>query len=106
MEQTMEFLKATEEMMERQIGSLKADLRTMPEKMDSHNERMMAKMNRHQQKMVACLGKTEAYPEMMKANPQEMGSTAMLPQVPLEEAAVKSFGALKKRRRGRHLGAG
>jgi hypothetical protein len=78
-------------MMERQIGSLKAELRTMPEKMDSHHEGIMAKTNRHHEKMVACLGKTEAYPDMTKANQEEMGSVAVHPQVPLEEAAVKSF---------------
>jgi hypothetical protein len=100
------FLKAMEEMIERQIGSLKAELRTLQEKMDSLHERMMAKLNRHQEKLEACLGKTETYPEMMKTNSEEMESGVEHWEVPKEETAVKSSAALKKQHRVWQLAAG
>jgi hypothetical protein len=39
-------------------------------------------------------------------NPEEMESEVEHREVPMEEAAVKSSGALKQQHRGRHLAAG
>jgi hypothetical protein len=47
------------------------------------------------------LEKTEATD--LEANPEEMKSDGVHQEVLEEDAAVKSFGALKKRHRGRHL---
>jgi hypothetical protein len=49
---------------------------------------------------------TEANPEKMELNPEKMQSVAEHREVPKEEGAVKSPGALKKQHRGRHLAAG
>jgi hypothetical protein len=48
----------------------------------------------------------EAYPEKTETNPEEMKSESVHEKVPRKVEAVKSFGALKKRHRGRHLAAG
>jgi hypothetical protein len=48
----------------------------------------------------------EANPEKMEANPDEMKSVTVREKVPKEEAAVKSFGVLKKQRGDRHLTVG
>jgi hypothetical protein len=40
---------------------------------------------------------TEAYPEKMEANPEEMKSVAVHEEVPKEESTVETFGALKER---------
>jgi hypothetical protein len=42
----------------------------------------------------------------LKANPVEMESETEHWEVPMEEAAVKSSGAMKKQHRARHLVAG
>jgi hypothetical protein len=55
---------------------------------------------------MACQEVAEAYSEKMEANPEEMKCVAEHEKVPEEEAAVKSFGALKKRCRVGHLAAG
>jgi hypothetical protein len=39
---------------------------------------------------------TEGYPEKMEANPEEMKSLTVHEEVPKEEAAVETFGALKE----------
>jgi hypothetical protein len=51
---------------------------------------------------------TEAYPEMEGKEPtsEEVKSEAVHVEVPKKEAAVKSFGALKKRHGDRHLAVG
>jgi hypothetical protein len=56
--------------------------------------------------MTACQEVMEAYPEKMETNPEEMQSEAVHEEVLKEEAAVKSFGAMKKWHRHRHLAAG
>jgi hypothetical protein len=57
-------------------------------KFDAHHKRMMARMDSQLQKMEACLGKMEAT--------EELESEAEHEEVPKEEAAVETFGALKK----------
>jgi hypothetical protein len=49
---------------------------------------------------------TEAYPEIVEVNPAEMESEAVHEEISKEEAAVKSFGALKKQHGDRHLAVG
>jgi hypothetical protein len=65
---------------------------------------MMAKIDAHHEGMMACLGKAEATD--LEANPEKMQSEAMHREVPKEEAAAKSSGALKKPHRGRQVAAG
>jgi hypothetical protein len=65
---------------------------------------MMAKMDSQVEKMEACLGKMEA--TNLEANPEEMKSVAVHEEVPKEEAAVETLGALKKWRGYRHLDVG
>jgi hypothetical protein len=54
----------------------------------------------------ACLEATEAYPEQMETNPEEIKSVTEYEEFSKEEAAGKSFGALKKRHRRRRLVSG
>jgi hypothetical protein len=56
--------------------------------------------------MTACQEVTEAYPEKMETNPEEMQSEAVHEEVLKEEASVKSFGAMKKWHRGQNVAAG
>jgi hypothetical protein len=42
----------------------------------------------------------------MEANPDEMKSVTVHEEVPMEKAAVKSFGALKKQRGDHYLAVG
>jgi hypothetical protein len=49
---------------------------------------------------------TEAYPEKTGANPEEMKAVAEHQEVPKEEAAVETIGALGDRYRDRHLDVG
>jgi hypothetical protein len=72
-------------------------------KMDAHQERMTASVNAWwkemtacQEAMEACLGKTEAM--NLLASPEEIESEAEY-----EEAAVKTFGALKEQYEDWHL---
>jgi hypothetical protein len=46
------------------------------------------------------------YPEKMEANPEEMKSLAVHEEVPNEEAAVETFGALKEQCEDWHLDMG
>jgi hypothetical protein len=61
---------------------------------------MMAEVESQLEKMEACLGKTATY---LEANPEEKESVMVHEEVPKEEAAVETFGALKERYRDRHL---
>jgi hypothetical protein len=70
-------------------------------KLDAHHERMMARMDSQLEKMEACLEKTEAMD--LEANPEERESEAVHDEVPKEEAAVETFGALKEQYRDQHL---
>jgi hypothetical protein len=65
---------------------------------------MMAKLDAHHERMMACLGKSEDMD--FEANPEEIKSVAEHQEVTVEEAAVKSLGALKKQHMGWHLVAG
>jgi hypothetical protein len=50
--------------------------------------------------MEACLGKTAMD---LEANPEEKKSVVVHEEVPKEEAAVETFGALKEKYRDRHI---
>jgi hypothetical protein len=67
-------------------------------KLDAYHERMLARMGSQLRKMEACL-------EKVKANPEEMKSVVEHHDVPMQEAAVEIFGALKERYGGRLLAA-
>jgi hypothetical protein len=58
---------------------------------------MLARMDSLLEKMEACLG---------KRSPEEIESEAEHEEVPMEEATVETFGALKKQHRDRHLATG
>jgi hypothetical protein len=126
--QMTEFLKAMEEMMETQIGSLaakwnayqakadtdhkeiKEDMKIMHGKIDTNraemkamHEEMMAKLDAHHARMIACLGKTEAMD--LAAIPEETESETEHKKVPKEHATVKPVGGLRKRHGGWNLAA-
>jgi hypothetical protein len=113
--------------MEEILAELLAEMNAMLEQVDSHHGRMIAKMDAFQEKMdnrqedikvqVGSLASQidvnqeemkamlNAYLEKMEANPGEKKFVAEQQEVHKEEAAVNSFGALKKWHRGRHLAA-
>jgi hypothetical protein len=70
-------------------------------KMEAHHERMMARMDSQLEKMEVCLGNTGA--KDLEANPKETECEVKHEEVPKEEAAVESFGALKEWYRDQHL---
>jgi hypothetical protein len=74
--------------------------------MDAHYERLRAIASACREETTVCQEATEAYPEIMDINPNELESVAVHPEVPMEEAAMKYFGALKKWHGGRHSAAG
>jgi hypothetical protein len=97
-----ELLKAMQEMMETQVGSLAS---WMEAKTDAHlkeiradqelvKDEMLAKMGSQLEKMEACLGKTEVTD--FEANPEEIVCESEHVEVPKEETAVETYGALKK----------
>jgi hypothetical protein len=51
----------------------------------------------------ACQKATQAYPEMMEVNPEEMESVVLHAEVCKEKAAMETVRALKKRHGDRHL---
>jgi hypothetical protein len=69
----------------------------MVAKLDAHHERMMARMNSQ-------LENTEATD--LEANPEEIQSKTEREEVPKEEAAVETFGALKEQYGEQHLVVG
>jgi hypothetical protein len=66
----------------------------------------LAEMKDGQKETVAYQEGTETNPDKMEANPDEMKSVTVHEEVPKEEAAVKSFGALKKWHGDWHLAVG
>jgi hypothetical protein len=55
---------------------------------------------------VFCQVMTEVCLHSKELNPEDMESEVEHREVPMEEAAVKSLGTMKERKRGRHLAAG
>jgi hypothetical protein len=78
--------------------------------LDAHHKRMTAKMKAHHEERMAVMradrGESKAYPEKREAIPEEIESESEHQEVPKEEAAVKSFGALKKQHGDRNLSVG
>jgi hypothetical protein len=64
--------------------------------LDAIMEWMRADINAHYERMIA----------IIKTSLEEMKAAAEHQEVPMEEAAVKSSGTMKKQRRGQHLAAG
>jgi hypothetical protein len=75
---------------------MEAKMDAMNSKLEAHHEGMRANVNTRWEETTTCQEATEAYPEMMDANPEETK----------EEAAAKPVRALKKRHRGRNLAVG
>jgi hypothetical protein len=63
--------------------------------LDAHHDKMMAKMDSQQEKGEACLEKTEAMGETESELEHQ--------EIPKEDAAEETFGALEKRYGDRHL---
>jgi hypothetical protein len=63
-------------------------------KLDACHERMMARMDSWLEKMEGCLGKTETTD--LEANSGKIESEVEHEEVPEEQAAEETFGALKK----------
>jgi hypothetical protein len=61
---------------------------------------MMAEVESQLEKMEACLGKTVTD---LEANPEKKESVVVHEEVPKEETAVETFGALKERYWDRHI---
>jgi hypothetical protein len=74
-------------------------------KLETHHERRRASVTAWRKETTVCHEATEAYPEKMEVKPEDIESKTVHEEVPKEEVAVKSFGALIKRHRGRHLAA-
>jgi hypothetical protein len=68
-------------------------------KMDSHHKKLMTIMEASKEKL-------EAHPEKVEANPKEMKPVAVHEEIRKEEAAVETFGALKKWHGDQHLAVG
>jgi hypothetical protein len=79
-------------------AEMKADRKEMLAKTDAHHVWTEANQA-NREAMKVCLGTTEATD--MEANPEEKEHR----EVPMEDAAVKSSGALKQRHRSQHLAA-
>jgi hypothetical protein len=79
------------------INQAKADanLKEIRAIQEHRKEEMMAGMDSKLENMDACLGRTETTDQ--EANPEEKEYEAEHEEVPKEEAAVKTVGALKKR---------
>jgi hypothetical protein len=69
----------------------------MMAKLHAHHERMGAGVNAWWKEMTACWEVTEAYPEMMETDPEEMKCVALHEEIPKEDASVKTVRALTER---------
>jgi hypothetical protein len=67
-----EFLKAMQEKMETQIGSLDSQMEVIQEKKDVKLKEVIEDMRAWRKETKADREATEAYPEDVKANPEEM----------------------------------
>jgi hypothetical protein len=95
-------------------------LARMEAKLDANQEELRSTVNAFLGKMDAWIANikndrkertarheaTEANPKNMEKNPDKIKSGAKHQEVPREEAAVKSSGAMKKWHRSRNLGVG
>jgi hypothetical protein len=111
MEPMTELLKAMQEMMEMQMGTLisrmdihQARTEAIQEeiiaKMDAHHERMGASVNACQKETTACKEATES---KEPTSAEILESVAENEEVPREEAAVKTVRAQKEGYGDRHL---
>jgi hypothetical protein len=67
---------------------------------------LIADMKDGRKGRMACQEATETNPKKMEPSPEMMQSVGEQREVPKEEAAMRSSGALKKRHRDQHLAAG
>jgi hypothetical protein len=81
---------------------MRSTVSAIAEKMDA----WIANKRDDQKERTAHQKAMEARPEKMEPHPEKMGSGAEHREVPKEEAAVKTSGAMKKRHRGWNLAAG
>jgi hypothetical protein len=102
-----------EQMIARLLAKMKAKMKAGLEKMTArleakiggNHKKLMVTMEASHERMLSCLEKMEACRECNKPISEEMECEAEHREVPKEHAAVKPFGALKKRYRGWHLAA-
>jgi hypothetical protein len=92
------------------LGRLLAEINAIQDKMDDGQEEMKARagflasqIDVNQKEMKTML---DACLEKLVANPGELKSVAVHEEVPKEEVAVETFGALKKRHEDRHPAVG
>jgi hypothetical protein len=92
------------------MAKIRAGQEEMMIELEAHHERIMAKMKAQHEKRSAFIradrGETKAYPVELEAIPEEFGSESAQEEVPKEEAAGKSFGALKKQHGDWNLAVG
>jgi hypothetical protein len=88
-----------EQIMERLLAMMDA----IQEKMNATLKEIIEDMRAWRKEMMSDQEATEAYPEKMVANPDEVKSVAVHEEVPKEEAAVETFQALKEWYEDRHL---
>jgi hypothetical protein len=107
MDSDQEEIRINQERMDTKLG---AEIKTIQDKKDSHNEKLMAIMKTNKEQITAkmddwiegmeeCVGK-------LAVNPQKSDAIVEHQEVPTEEASVKLIIALKKRHGDRHLAVG
>jgi hypothetical protein len=119
-EQMLAKIGANQEKTDDKQEGINENLRKMREEIKSGQAEMKATINAIQEKMnvwvaemkdgreerTALQETTEAYLDSREPNPEEIQSGAEHREAPKEHAAVKPVGGLRKRHRGRPLGAG
>jgi hypothetical protein len=89
--------------MEQMMEHLLAKMDAIQEKTNATIKEIIEDIRAWRKEMKSNQEATEAYPEKMEANPDEVKSVAEHEEVPKEEAAMETFRALKEWYENRHL---
>jgi hypothetical protein len=96
----------TDTTQERMNANLRKEMKSTVNAFQERMDASIADMKDGRKERTACQEAAEANPEKLETNPEMMQSVGEHREVPKEEAAVRSSGALKKWHRGRHLASG
>jgi hypothetical protein len=89
-----------------QIDANQAEMKSTVSILVGKMDAWRAEIKDEQKEMMACQVTLEACLDSKEPNLEDMESEVDRPEVPMEEATVKSSGTMKKWHRGQHLAAG
>jgi hypothetical protein len=101
-----EMINANQAKMNTNLKEMREEIKSGQANMRSIVNAWIANIKKDKKDTMFCQVKTEACLDSKELNSEDMKSEVEHQEVPMEEAAVKSSGTMKKRHKGRHLVAG